>query len=94
MQDKAAFGVDRAALQYRLTEQVFAAQGQFELVKQMAQTHVSDLVDDQTHGATLVVFTHIDDAAPKKRVLQTRHGHQKMVREVDGGRIGRHGLRF
>jgi hypothetical protein len=38
------------------------------------------------------VFAQIDHAFGKRRVLQPGHGDQKMMRQVDGGRICGHNV--
>ncbi len=91
VQHETAFSLNWTTVQHIRLHQVFSAQWELDFVKQMPQTHVARFVDDQTHGTPLVVLTQVDHALGKRGIFQTGHGDQKMMREVDGGKIGRHG---
>lgn len=94
MQHKTAFCLDWAAQKHGGSAQIDAAQGKIDLVKQAVEIDVRWLVDHQAQRASLAVLAHIDNAAGERFVLHTRHGNQKMIRQVHAGRIGSHPVNF
>ena len=92
MQHKTTFGLHRATLKNRRARQVFAAQRQLDLVKQVFQADIAGFVDHKAQGTAFTVLAHVDHAAHKGLVIQARHGDQEVMREVDRFEIQGHGL--
>ena len=57
----------------------------FKMLKDCVQLQLEGVVDDNAHGAVLVVFADVGDALAKRAVLQGRHGDEEMVFETREG---------
>ena len=83
MKYKASLGVHRATLENRAQCQIQAPKRQVYLFKQALHGHLAGLVDHQSQGATLAVFTHVNYTLVERVILHTRHRDQEMMRQVD-----------
>ena len=92
MQHKTTFGLHRPAMKHRRCLQVVTPQRQLDLVKQAFQADVAGFIDHEAQGAAFAVLAHVDNTAHKGLVIQTRHGDQEVMREVDRFEIQGHGL--
>ncbi len=90
MQDKASFGLNRTAHQYRHVLQGGILQWQINPVKQGLQIEFRWFVDDQSQRPPFTVLTHVHHTAPEDIVLQTGHRDEKVMRQGNRTRIWVH----
>ncbi len=54
-----------------------------QLAQQVGEGYGADqAVDDQPHGAILVVCTHVDDGAGETSIAQSGHGDQQLTGQI------------
>ena len=64
-----------------------AAQRQIQLVEQVFELDVAGLVDDQPQRTARAVLAHVHHTFAKKFIVQTGHGDQEVVGQVEGDGI-------
>ena len=89
MDDEAALGMHRAAVEHHARLQVAVTGGDVHLCKHFTQRVLGRLVDQHAHRPVLVVLADQRDAAGKGRVEQRRQRDEEVIGE--GGRRYRHG---
>ncbi len=84
MQNKAALNLNWPAGKDRVSAYVLAVV-EVELFENLAQRYIEGLIDDQPHGAILVVLAEIDKGIRKGSAVQLRRGQQKMILQTVRG---------
>jgi len=82
VQDEAAVDLHRSAEMHGCLRQAVILELQVDLFEQGVQLHVDRAVDDDAHGAILVVLTDEGDGSCKIRVCHRRHCDQEVAGEI------------
>ncbi len=80
VQDKPAFGIDRAACQNGFIVWILRV-FDVELLKNIIKAQAKGVVDNDAHGTLVAMLANISDAIGKDTLTEARHGDQEMILE-------------